>query len=103
MEINSLFGRNGNEKDKIIPILFDHQITSKKHYSLMTRTASEVVRGQSRLIIGTRQFFDLCSFVFCLTKKNGKGMEKVIKIFFQGMGMGINSFFKSRNEEWTHV
>ena len=32
MGINSFFGRNGNEKDKIIPFLFDHQITSKKHY-----------------------------------------------------------------------
>ena len=41
--------------------------------------------------------------VFCLTKKNGKGMEKRINSFFQGMGMGINSFFKSRNEEWELI
>ena len=26
-------------------------------------------------------------------------MEKRINSFFQGMGMGTNSFFKSRNEE----
>jgi len=42
-------------------------------------------------------------FVFCLTKKNGKGMEKRIHSFFQGMGMGVNSFFKSRNEEWELI
>ena len=30
-------------------------------------------------------------------------MEKRINSFFQGMGMGINSFFKSRNEEWELI
>ena len=30
-------------------------------------------------------------------------MEKRINSFFQGMGMGVNSFFKSRNEEWELI
>jgi len=30
-------------------------------------------------------------------------MEKRIHSFFQGMGMGVNSFFKSRNEEWELI
>ena len=31
-------------------------------------------------------------------------MEKRINsFFFQGMGMGINSFFKSKNKEWELI
>ena len=51
MGINSFFGRNGNEKDKIIPFLFDHQITSKNYYFrvLKTRKFFEVYRLEQPL------------------------------------------------------
>ena len=32
-----------------------------------------------------------------------KEWKKELILFFQGMGMGINSFFKSRNEEWELI
>ena len=32
-----------------------------------------------------------------------KEWKKELILFFQGMGMGINSFFKNRNEEWELI
>ena len=32
-----------------------------------------------------------------------KEWKKELILFFQRMGMGINSFFKSRNEEWELI
>ena len=86
MGINFFFGRNRNEKCKINPI----HCRPPNH--LLKALFYEVVRGQSRLNIGSRQFFDLCFFVFCLTKKNEKGMEK-----------RINSFFFFKEWEWELI
>ena len=46
--------------------------------------------------------FSVFRFLF---NKEGreKGREKELILFFPGMGIGINSFFKSRNEEWELI